>query len=245
MRQQRLQMGMKTVVEIAGPCRKEDLDAVFDYFDYVDQVFSPFKKDSEVSRFARGEIKPSEVSSELGEVLKLAEQTKRQSNGYFDVWHEGKFDPSGIVKGWAIHRAADLLRQKGFRNFYVEAGGDIEVSGKNSDGKDWRIGIRHPWDKDKLTHILSLSDSGIATSGTYLLGQHIYNPKKASLTTDFVSLTVVGPDIYEADRFATAAFAMGEIGLRWIEGKPGLEALAIRNNGSFEITGGFKKYLTY
>lgn len=244
MRAQRIQMGMKTVVEIVDSCQKVDLEEVFNYFDHIDRVFSPFKADSEVSRFGRGEVDRSKVSQELDEVLKLAEKTKVESGGYFDVWHEDRFDPSGIVKGWAIHRAAGLLRRKGFKNFYVEAGGDIEVAGHNPEGKDWRIGIRHPFEKDRLSHILCLTNAGIATSGTYLLGRHIYGPKQSRLTTDIVSLTVVGPDIYEADRFATAAFAMGEPGLTWIEGKKSLEALAVRTNQTVEMTGGFRKYLS-
>lgn len=244
MRLTRAQMGMVTVVEIVDQADVKDFEDIFAYFDHVNRVFSPFKKDSEVSRFGRREITEAEASPELKEVLALAEQTKRDSGGYFDVWHEGKFDPSGIVKGWAIHQSAEKLRAKGFKNFYVEAGGDIEVAGSNSKGQPWRIGLRHPFDKSKLTHILSLSRGGVATSGTYQQGQHIYNPYRPGIRNDLVSLTVVGPDIYEADRIATAAFAMGQAGLRWLETKTRLQGLAITSNGTLEMTGGLKKFLT-
>ncbi len=242
MRAEKLQMGMKTIVWIVDPCQQSDLDQVFDYFDHVDLVFSPFKMGSEVSRFGRGEIRRPEVSPELDEVLALAEKTKVESGGYFDVWHNGRFDPSGIVKGWAINLAAEMLRKKGFKNFYIEAGGDIEVAGKNDRGQDWQIGVRHPFEKDNLAEVVHLSNAGIATSGTYLLGQHIYNPKKPGSTTDLLSLTVVGPNVYEADRFATAAFAMGRAGLRFID-SIGLAGLAIYNDQKTEMTGGFRKCL--
>jgi len=56
--------------------------------------------------------------------------------------------------------------------------------------------------------VVYVTDEGIATSGTYLRGEHIYNPKTGEAASEIVSLTVIGPNIYEADRFATAAFAM-------------------------------------
>lgn len=67
-------------------------------------------------------------------VLALSEQTKQETQGYFDIQHNGTADPSGIVKGWAILQAAHMLKEAGFTNFYIDAGGDIQVSGKNSRG---------------------------------------------------------------------------------------------------------------
>ncbi|MEK7089208.1 MAG: FAD:protein FMN transferase, partial [Patescibacteria group bacterium] len=64
------------------------------------------------------------------------------------MWHDGVFDPSGVVKGWSIHQASKMLDTKGFKNFYVDAGGDIEVCGKNAEGELWRIGIRNPFEKN-------------------------------------------------------------------------------------------------
>src|SRR5262249_50166152 len=146
------------------------------------------------------------ASQDMQTIFALAEQTKQETNGYFDIEHNGQYDPSGIVKGWTIANAAEILRQKGFANFYVEAGGDIQVAGNNSRGEPWRIGIRNPFTMNEIVKVLTLHDGGIATSGTYIRGQHIYNPKHAGeLITEIVSLTVIGPDIYEADRFATAA----------------------------------------
>ncbi len=58
-----------------------------------------------------------------------------------------------------------------------------------------------------------------------------------------VSLTVVGPNIYEADRFATAAFAMGEAGIMFIEKLPGFEGYMVNDNGIATFTSGFEKYV--
>jgi thiamine biosynthesis lipoprotein len=75
-------------------------------------------------------------------------------------------------------------------------------------------------------------------------GEHIYNPKAPKEEIkDIVSLTVVAPDIYEADRFATACFAMGRDGIYFLEKSPGLEGYVIDSTGIATFTSGFEKYL--
>ena len=84
----------------------------------------------------------------------------------------------------------------------------------------------------------------MATSGTYIRGQHIYNPfERSQPITEIVSLTVIGPNVYEADRFATAAFAMGRVCIDFIEQQNGLEGYMIDQDGIATLTSGFEKYL--
>ena len=64
-------------------------------------------------------------------ILLLAELTRQQTNGYFNIYQDGHFNPSGIVKGWAIQQAANMLRERGMQNYYVDAGGDMAVRGTN------------------------------------------------------------------------------------------------------------------
>ena len=93
---------------------------------------------------------------------------------------------------------------------------------------------------------LWLQDCGIATSGTYIRGQHIYNPKKrGEPVTEIVSLTVIGPNVYEADRFATAAFAMGSAGIHFIEDLEGFEGYMIDPHGLATYTSGFERYFAH
>ena len=63
----------------------------------------------------------------------------------------------------------------------------------------------------------------------------------ANTLTDVVSITVVGSDVLEADRFATAAFAMGRAGIGFIEAYPGLEAYQINAAGIATMTSGFSE----
>jgi len=75
-------------------------------------------------------------------------------------------------------------------------------------------------------------------------GQHIYDPfAEGQVITDILSLTVIGPDIYEADRFATAAFAMGQDGINFIESLEDFEGYMIDKDKQATFTTGFKKWV--
>lgn len=246
MKRTQIIMGMPVTVEIPDKAVAENMfDEVFSYFTYIDNVFSTYKDASEISAINRGERAEIDWSEDMKTVFALSEETKQLTDGYFDiVTKDGTYDPSGLVKGWAIWRAAELLTKRGVKNFYIDAGGDIQVSGKNSKGNLWRVGIQDPFsNKAQIVKTVYVGHEGVATSGTYIRGQHIYNPKnREKCITDIVSLTVVGPNIYEADRFATAAFAMGRDGIIFIEGRAGFEGYMIDSNGIATMTSNFKKY---
>jgi thiamine biosynthesis lipoprotein len=75
-------------------------------------------------------------------------------------------------------------------------------------------------------------------------GAHIYNPRDAADQLDeIVSLTVIGPDVLEADRMATAAFAMGRLGVYFIEALPDFEAYMIDRSGQATMTTHFSDYV--
>lgn len=236
----RLIMGMPITVEIVGDIGGDAAESVFQYFQHVDSRFSPYKPDSEVSAMNRGELGPQSISTELAEVLGLAELTRHETMGYFDIRRpDGRVDPSGLVKGWAIRNAARHIDSLGFDNYCVEAGGDLQCRGHNAEGNRWRVGIRNPFVPDQIVKVLVPGDAGVATSGAYVRGAHIYDPHERSAASDEIaSLTVVGPDIYEADRFATAAFAMGRDGIAFIESTHGLEGYAIDRRGIATMTTG-------
>ncbi|HEY9011112.1 MAG TPA: FAD:protein FMN transferase [Devosia sp.] len=237
----RLIMGMPITVEIGGTADDPLVASVFDYFDRVDRRFSTYKPDSEVEALNRGDIDAADLSEEMREVLDLARLTRAETGGYFDINRgDGTIDPSGIVKGWAIRNAARMVSEAGHADFFIDAGGDIQSAGVNASGKPWRVGIRNPFDEKQIVKVLVPRGRGVATSGSYVRGHHIYDPHdRGSTLTDIVSLTVVGSDVLEADRFATAAFAMGRRGIHFIEQRPGLEGYAIDSDGTATMTSGF------
>lgn len=243
MKDTRIIMGMPVTIEVVDRCKKKDLEDIFSYFVWVDNMFSTFKKNSEISKINRGEIDKKDFSKEMNNVLKLCEKTKKETNGFFDIKQNDKMDPSGIVKGWAILSAAKILKEKGFENYYVDAGSDIQISGKNKDCALWSLGIRHPFVKDQIVKILNVTNCGVATSGIYERGTHISNPKTKKPADEIVSLTVIGPNILEADRFSTGAFPMGKEAINFIEKTKELEGYMIDKDGIGTSTSGFDKYL--
>ncbi|MEJ0097696.1 MAG: FAD:protein FMN transferase [Bauldia sp.] len=198
------------------------MEAVFRYFDAVDRRFSPYRDDSEVAAINAGRLRPAGYSDQMREVLILADQTRAETAGYFDIRRQDSgIDPSGIVKGWAIRNAAGIVARSGAQRYFIDAGGDIQTHGANADGGAWRIGIRSPFNHGEIIKIVRPDGCGVATTGTYVRGQHIYDPHRPGATIDdLVSLTVVGADVLEADRFATAAFAMGAASIGFIEAPP-------------------------
>ncbi len=236
---------MPVAVEIVGTdASQEALEAIFTHFVHIDKIFSPYKPESAVSRINRGELTLAAAKDEVQYIYNAAEKTRLATGGAFNHRRkDGTIDPSGIVKGWAIQQAAKLLRAKDILNFCIDAGGDIQTSGSNSDGTPWSVGIRHPFEANKIAKIVYPKGKGVATSGTYLRGRHIYDPATGrAVETPYISLSVIGPDVYDADRFATAAFAMGERGLHFIEDLSGYEAYAITHTGQAFFTSEFDEY---
>lgn len=245
MRETRPIMGMPITVEVVGsvgPALRDALEESFHYFTLVDELFSTYKPGSEIMRINRGEITQEAWSGEIQEVFDLAEKTKQESRGFFDIKKpDGTLDPSGIVKGWAINNAADILHHCGFKNFSIEAGGDIQTNGTNAEGLPWSVGIQHPTEAGKIIKVLYPRGQGVATSGSYTRGNHIYNPHEPQKPIhDILSITVIGLNILEADRFATAAFAMGKPGIEFIESVSGLEGYMVDSNGIATMTTQFE-----
>ena len=245
MHETRIIMGMPITVEVVGEVDTKVFADVFAWFGAVDATFSTYRADSEISRFNRSEISEGVLSAEVQEVFALARVTQQQSEGYFSMSKaDGRVDPSGIVKGWAIHKAAQMLRDAGFSNFFVDAGGDVQSQGLNEDGENWRVGIRSPFQVSEIIKVVAPRGQGVATSGSYIRGAHIWNPLAPRETlADVVSITVLGPDILEADRFATAAFAMGENGVYFIESLQGFDAYQVNARGIATQTSNFKDYV--
>jgi thiamine biosynthesis lipoprotein len=96
---------------------------------------------------------------------------------------------------------------------------------------------------EEIVRVVYPRDGGVATSGSYVRGQHIYDPHAPGRPVEgALSLTVIAADVLTADRFATAAFAMGRAGIEFIERLPGCEGYLITADGRATMTSGFKAY---
>jgi thiamine biosynthesis lipoprotein len=240
-------MGMPVVVDV----RDEHvdggvLDAMFDWLRFVDAMFSTFKDDSEISRLNRGELAVEDAHSDVRWVLGRCEELRVATGGYFDMRATANgegVDPSGLVKGWSIERAAGMLEEAGLRNFAVNAGGDISVRGRPvPEGERWRIGIQHPRIRDRIAATVELTDAAIATSGAYERGEHVLDPHTSAPPQGILSVTIVGPDLATADAYATAAFAMGgDRAPHFTARLDGYEAMTIRSDDTVLFTPGFPR----
>lgn len=223
---QELVMGTVATVEICDPVPGA-LDAVFAWLHEVDRRFSTYKQDSEVERLNRGELAPEVASPDLRFVLDECARLWRVTDGFFDAYATGRFDPSGYVKGWSVQVASERLTAAGMPNHLVDAGGDIQTRGAPEPGRAWQVGIRHPWQKDKVAFVLSGNDLAVATSGTYERGLHVIDPRTGRPAPELASVTVVGRDLGVADAYATAAVAMGRAALGWLPKLEGFESAVI------------------
>jgi thiamine biosynthesis lipoprotein len=128
-----------------------------------------------------------------------------------------KLDLGGIAKGYAIDRAAMVLRRQGIKNFLLNADGDIYAAGHKSDNQKWHVGIQHPRGKQALIASFELSDFAVATSGDYerfievegTRYHHIFDPRTGYPAPLTQSVSVLAPTAEEADAWATYLFIIG------------------------------------
>ena len=236
-------MGMPIFIDVCDSDVEEAaLDHAYEWLRFVDQTFSTYREDSEISRLNRHELTLDQTHSAVRSVLAQCERLLAETDGYFDIRapyaHQasaptagrgeiGSVEPSGLVKGWSVLGAGRLLEQAGARNFAVNAGGDVLLRGHPEDCGHWRVGIRHPRLRHQVAMVLAMTDGSVATSGTYERGEHIVNPHTGVPPEGVLSVTIVGPDLATADAYATAAFAMGPHAASWSAGLDGYDAIVI------------------
>jgi thiamine biosynthesis lipoprotein len=202
-----------------------------------DETFSTWKPHSPVSRLRRGEISPAQAPPEVAEVLELCQVARRLSGGWFDPWAvPGGVDPTGLVKGWALEQALEVLRAVGVEAALVNGGGDLVGTGRPPRGGPWRVGIRHPWHRGALACVVEL-EGAVATSGSYERGPHLIDPRSGRPTVAAASATVTGPSLALADALATALAVGGDEVLARIDGIDGYEGYLIRPDASEASTG--------
>ena len=151
----------------------------------------------------------------------------------------------GIAKGYAIDRAAQIIRQAGFDVFYINAGGDLYASSGQHGEKRWQVGIQHPDEAEQLIAMLPVANAAVATSGDYerfferdgVRYHHIIDPDTGHPARLSRSATVLTSRAYLADALATAVFVLGpERGLALIRQLPEAEAMIIGADGEVYST---------
>ncbi len=202
---------MGTVFTIDIRDQGEWADAIAEvvgWLHHVDTVFSTYKPDSDISRIRRRELRAVDAHPDVLTVLELCAGVQTATGGCFSAMPNGKLDPTGLVKGWAIERAGELLRAYESVNHAVN-GGDMQLAGEPAPGRPWRVGIEDPLDRSRILTVVTGRNVAVATSGTAQRGAHILDPFTGHPVTGYASATVVGPLLTYADAYATAAFRHG------------------------------------
>ena len=229
------------------------IDAVFTWFHRVDDLFSTWREDSEISRIGSGVLRLDDASPEVHTVLALCDRVSVASGGAFDITFGadprverrdglGPLDPSGLVKGWALDQAAVLLGDAGVGNFTINAGGDVITRGRPEPGREWRIGIQHPCMPSAVAATVAGTDLAVATSGRYERGEHIIDPDTGRPPSGLMSVTVITDSLALADGYATAAVVLGTDGMAWLAGVAGAEGMGVTDERTVVTTPGFDRY---
>lgn len=218
-------------------------DAVLGELRRVDRTFSTYRPDSVVSRLDRGEVSEDRCPAEVREVLDLGRAAAEQSGGAFSMWlpdADGvvRFDPSGVVKGWAVQRASRHLAALDDTDFCLSAGGDMVCRVAAADRPDWCIGIEDPRDPSRVIAVVPLRTGAVATSGTAHRGRHLRDGRTGRPVVGVASVTVIGPSLTWADIDATAACAHGAGAAEWLRTRIGRSGLVVRPDGTTTVVDG-------
>lgn len=194
-------------------------------------------------QFSGGEPRVPEPS-EIAEAVRLVGWHRVRINhetGTLELPEAGmSFDLGGISKGYALARAADLIRKSGLVGGLVNAGGDVAVIGEKAPGQPWKIGVQAPRNEKGIVAVATLKDTCIFTSGDYervlfkdgKRYHHILIPETGYPATACQSVTIVAQDAVLADALAKAVFIMGpEKGITFLESFPDVRALVIDAEG--------------
>jgi thiamine biosynthesis lipoprotein len=203
----------------------------------VDRVFSPYKPDSDVSRLGRSEVGWEDVGPDVRDVGERCAAARELTDGLFDAdLPDGGWDPSGLVKGWAVERAGDRLRAIDGVDWCLNAGGDVLVICPSA--KAFTIGIQDPRDPGRVVASLARTGGAVATSGTAARGAHLYDPRTGRpVESRWSSVSVSGASLEYADILATAAFVAAD---EWASVLlPGYEGLGVLADGHLHATAGW------
>jgi thiamine biosynthesis lipoprotein len=207
--------------DVRGPEAERAVAAAYAELARLDAVFSTYRPDSPISRRRRGDLAAGSGDPLVEEVERICAVAAERTGGAFTAWlpdADGvlRFDPTGLVKGWAVDRAARDLSGLPATAWSVNAGGDVLVGRhayvppEGADAAPWRIGVEDPRDRSRMVAVVPLTTGAVATSGTAARGAHLYDPANRQPVDRAGSMTVVADTLLWADVWATALFVGGE-----------------------------------
>ena len=241
------------------------LDKAEEYIADMDDRLSVFKPESEISRINANAGKSGTLlSRDTFDLLRLCVKYGELTGGVFDIttkvltdagkskarinYHDILLDENslsarlknagqgihlgGIAKGYAVDRVADILERHGVKNAVINLGGTVRNIGQSVS-----VGIRNPFDPEKIVLSIESADEAVVTSGLYERGNHIFDPVSGRpAISDLASATVIGKDGAAADVAATACMVLGSMRSVRLLHSLGLEGIFILKDGGVLAT---------
>ncbi|MDQ4214605.1 FAD:protein FMN transferase [Microbacterium capsulatum] len=212
------------------------MTAALDELHELDRLFSPFRHDSQISALRDGRIGWDDADPRILEVADACARLTTVSAGRFDARRQGWFDPTGLVKGWAVERAAmhhlaPLVAEAGTVAAGLSAGGDMQLLTAPDAAWTWNVGIADPLSPGALRATVPVRDGAVATSGAAERGAHIVDPRTGSAVVDPATATVLAPRLSDADAWATIAVVAGFDDLTWLRSAPDTSGMLIASDG--------------
>ncbi|UNC90914.1 FAD:protein FMN transferase [Candidatus Contubernalis alkaliaceticus] len=178
-------------------------------------------------------------------------QVDERRNTVYLADEQMALDLGGIAKGYIVDRIVQFLQSQGVQTAFVNAGGDIRVIGSRIDSTPWRIGIRHPRERDsqEIIAVIPVVNQAVVTSGDYERYftsdgdkyHHILDPHDGFPASGVISVTIVAPDCITADGLSTAVFILGpQKGLELLERLPEVEGVIIDNQDKLYVSSGLE-----
>lgn len=231
-------------IAVVGRLVDAGVESAFERLHEIDARLSPYRADSEISRIRDGRLAPSQAHPETRWILAACEALREESGGLFDArvaGVDGRLDPSGYVKGWAIGEAHRILVAAGMGNCALGIGGDVAAAGDGPGGVGWIVGVANPRDRTTALASVRLRDAAIATSGESERPGHLRNATTGGAArSPFASFTVVGPAIDRVDALATIGWLDGVGGIERVDREEGYGALAVYPDGRAVATERFR-----
>lgn len=213
-------------------------------------IFTTYDEKSVIRRIARGELAMADAPDVVREVEQACRLAKAATNGKFDAWYRGWFDPTGYVKGWSTERnfrfslVPAMNRTPEIIAIGVNVGGDMQVKTRPDADWTWNVGVANPFDNQRILARFALRDGAVATSGPAERGAHIFNPLTGLPASSMdggvggpngdntiVSATVIADSLTLADIWATAAVVAGFDDLTWITNAGTMSGLIVARDG--------------
>lgn len=195
----------------------------------LDAAWDPYTPDSLVARVRSGQQVDPETDDPdgalgLDAVLRRCAAAHRLTKGAYDAWRSvDGFDPSAVVRGWAVERAVAVLERAGFHDLALGGGGDLTVRGSAPGGQGWPVAVRDPRSGEEVGSLVLSGRAAVSSCG------------RPDAEGGLVGVSVVGPELGWCDVIASALLAGGGVDAPWLVSVPTYRALGIAAGS--ELTG--------